>query len=68
MIRHSIGVNFRDIELNAQGLDLPEPGSLPHVHLGILEVAPDQVLELAAQVFEQRAELLTLSALAARAS
>jgi len=47
---------------------LPEASALPQVHLGILEVPPDQVLELAAQVFEQKADLLTLSALAATAS
>lgn len=67
---HEVSVHLVQLSdlLLSRASDLPEPGSLPHVHLGILEVAPDQVLELAAQVFEQRAELLTLSALAATAS
>jgi HD-like signal output (HDOD) protein len=67
---HEVSVHLIQLSdlILSRASDLPEPGSLPHVHLGILEVAPDQVLELAAQVFEQKAELLNLSALAATAS
>jgi len=67
---HEVSVHLIQLSdlLLFRASDLPEPGSLPHVHLGILKVAPDQVVELAAQVFEQKAELLTLSALAATAS
>lgn len=48
--------------------DVPEPGDLPEAHLSILQVAPDRVLDIAAQVLEQKSELLALSTLAATAS
>jgi len=48
--------------------DGPEASDLPEAALSILQVAPDQVLELATRLLEQKAELLTLSALVAAAS
>jgi hypothetical protein len=45
-----------------------DPGDLPVAHLRVLGVEPDQVLELAAQVFEEKTDLLALATLAATAS
>jgi len=67
---HEVSVHLLQLSdfLLFHAADVPEPGDLPQAHLRILQVAPDQVLELAAQVLEARDELLTLSTLLATAS
>ena len=50
------------------GDEIGEPGDLPELHLGIVQVAPERVLELSAEVFKQKSELMALSTLAATAS
>jgi len=48
--------------------DRPSPGELPEANIHVLGVDPDLVVALVAEVFGKKAELLTLSTLAAAAS
>ena len=48
--------------------DRPSPGELPEANIHVLGVDPDLVVALVAEVFGRKAELLTLSTLAAAAS
>jgi HD-like signal output (HDOD) protein len=48
--------------------EVSKPADLPELHLSVLGVPAERVLELTAEVFERNSELLALSKLAANAS
>jgi len=47
---------------------LPDPSKMPATHLRVLQVMPEQVLEVASKVFQNQDELTALSTMLARAS
>lgn len=60
-------VQLADFLLQNDG-KLPAACKIPHANVRVLQILPEQVLEIASKVFDTRDELLALSAMLARAS